>query len=634
MSFLRNAFKDYEENKKGEYEGKLELDIFKDKEEINYDKEIDKLGIIEGDKESRKKYIEALRRSIILKSPQYRVFINKQFKYIKGDSLVVKFTGKSFYVGDKFFRIPASYAIYLIYREILQTLMGSKTIESSIRTSTYPKNLKRALILQNSIVSDFLSNNIMLRYSTAYGFSRELFGASVRNVEKQEIVPDVSVSPIWFATDISFMYDQIFKSTASKFNENREEFKDVHNIIQSIKYQGKFDEILLDIEDKQDIPDPTSDKTSEDLGNGESSSSVETQDNSGISNDSQQPKMSKDESNKEQNGEMQSNNKLDSEQQDSEEQNDIKQGSGEQSNIEQSSGEQDSERQEDGQDGEGYDSESSFMGEDLEEVMENISSIDFKTKDGNTVSVPMLDIEDSNIEDVFSEQDYLNILEELVESCKNYSLNTPPGVAEKQVESYYVDYKWYDKLRSWVTSFKPRSQYSYMRPNKKTAYSTIPLPSKTSRGKSSDIEDIALYLDVSSSVIPEEVDLAISIVKTASKYFPKGVKFYTFTSQVEEIKISKSFKTKDKIRIGGGTSIAAVMNHIKASKKSSKRIYVIISDGEFRWESLKELKDPSWKIALILSSKRGVTKYKKNADDIKNLKLLLTENTDKGIKVR
>ena len=96
MSFLRNAFKDYEENKKGEYEGKLELDIFQDKEEIKYDKEIDKLGIIEGDKESRKKYIEALRRSIILKSPQYRVFINKQFKYIKGDSLVVKFTGKSF----------------------------------------------------------------------------------------------------------------------------------------------------------------------------------------------------------------------------------------------------------------------------------------------------------------------------------------------------------------------------------------------------------------------------------------------------------------------------------------------------------------------------------------------------------
>lgn len=82
--------------------GKLELDIFKDKEEINYDKEIDKLGIIEGDKESRKKYIEAVRRSIILKSPQYRVFINKQFKYIKGDSLIsFKFTGKSFYVGDK-----------------------------------------------------------------------------------------------------------------------------------------------------------------------------------------------------------------------------------------------------------------------------------------------------------------------------------------------------------------------------------------------------------------------------------------------------------------------------------------------------------------------------------------------------
>lgn len=44
----------------------------------------------------------------------------------------------------------------------------------------------------------------------------KLFGASVRNVEKQEIVPDVSVSPIWFITDISFMYDQIFKSTASK----------------------------------------------------------------------------------------------------------------------------------------------------------------------------------------------------------------------------------------------------------------------------------------------------------------------------------------------------------------------------------------------------------------------------------
>lgn len=156
-------------------------------------------------------------------------------------------------------------------------------------------------------------------------------------------------------------------------------------------------------------------------------------------------------------------------------------------------------------------------------------------------------------------------------------------------ELFTMSTAWYEKARKMIMSCKPKKQNSYNRPNKKYVYQGITLQSPSTSGNVCDINQLRVYIDSSGSMSAKDMIIFKSIIKTASKLFPKDVEAFEFNTKVSQLRVVNGMIKEDP-KTSGGTAIKCVLGSLMSmlQKDVKRTLVIVVSDGEFDWGDVSE----------------------------------------------
>lgn len=255
---------------------------------------------------------------------------------------------------------------------------------------------------------------------------------------------------------------------------------------------------------------------------------------------------------------------------------------------------------------------------DLEEILNNIK-------------------DSENDEHLFDEEDYNHLLEMIKDSSSSSVLEeflNDDSVKLEVVVDKKVSPKWWDDLVKLFKTTKPKDN-SYKKLNKKFQYMNILLPYKSSPRKIlGEAKECHIYLDTSGSMTNTDLNIALSTLKLATKYFKKeDIKFFGFNNEVYKIPVNDLYKNK--IFGTGGTDINPVVFNIEKEGKNIRgtTLNIVITDGGFDPAPIatyySSLKNKNITVLLMTSSTLGdIVSTSLKSIKNKNLKYYIANNAE------
>ena len=146
------------------------------------------------------------------------------------------------------------------------------------------------------------------------------------------------------------------------------------------------------------------------------------------------------------------------------------------------------------------------------------------------------------------------------------------------------DVGWFNKLKNTLNLYKPEEFASYKTPDRRFAFYGLIVQGQVKEQKQ-NIEGIDFYLDTSVSMPYDTLLRAVSIAEDPAFRNLKN-NYNVFGSTV--IEVSKAQIRNKELNRFGSTNINPVVQ--KINSKGQNKLSIIVTDGEFNWDMVSEIK--------------------------------------------